>query len=397
MQTSEIIIELAKALNAFQSEVENVPRDAANPFFKSRYTSLSQLWDTVRKPMTKHGLCITQFPSGENSLTTRLMHTSGEWMESTVKMTPKDNTPQGHGSALTYMRRYALSAVLGIASEDDDDGNAASARDAKQPQQARREAPDMTGKQERPPTDRQKEFLRDLFTEQGWDPEEIQRRVDAVKTASEASALIEEMKGGGKPDAKPEETKTVSDQAFDRSVYIKALYGYGTSSGLSGPEVDAFCHIMSPSSIKDWTVDDFKTYGGDGPQGLKSKDHADAEMICMEKINALIEEYGIKPSDMNDARATLDIPQTSLDTFSLPNLATLAAWIRSQEVFEDGGGEQEESLFKADSSRPDYCELHGEQMKERAKDGEKFYSHGKRADGKMAYCHGSGFPGEHEA
>jgi hypothetical protein len=70
-------------------------------------------------------ILFSQFPDGDG-LTTMLMHSSGEWLAATSRMTPKDQTPQGQGSAITYLRRYALSSVLGLATEDDDDGNAAS-------------------------------------------------------------------------------------------------------------------------------------------------------------------------------------------------------------------------------------------------------------------------------
>ena len=120
-------MEIAKALGAFQAEVETIKKDASNPFFKSKYASLENIVEGVRKPLKKNGLSFSQFPTGEDSLTTILMHISGEWMKATVKMNPKEHTPQGQGSAITYMRRYALSAVLGIVTDEDDDGNAASA------------------------------------------------------------------------------------------------------------------------------------------------------------------------------------------------------------------------------------------------------------------------------
>lgn len=126
MEKSESIKEMAVSLSKFQSKVEAVKKDASNPFFKSKYAPLESIIETIRKPLQDVGLSFSQFPSGENELVTILMHTSGEFLQSSVKMTPKDNTPQGQGSAITYMRRYALSAILGLATEEDDDGNAAS-------------------------------------------------------------------------------------------------------------------------------------------------------------------------------------------------------------------------------------------------------------------------------
>lgn len=126
MEKSTSIKEIATSLSKFQSKVEAVKKDASNPFFKSKYASLENIIEAIRKPLEEVGLSFSQFPTGENELSTILMHTSGEFLQSTVKMSPKDNTPQGQGSAITYMRRYSLSAVLGLSTEEDDDGNAAS-------------------------------------------------------------------------------------------------------------------------------------------------------------------------------------------------------------------------------------------------------------------------------
>lgn len=125
IEKSESIKEIAGALIRFHEKVESVKKKGSNPFFKSKYATLEDILDTIKQPMKDAGLAFTQFPSGENELVTVLMHTSGEFIQAGVKMTPKDSTPQGQGSAITYMRRYGLSAVLGIATEEDDDGNAA--------------------------------------------------------------------------------------------------------------------------------------------------------------------------------------------------------------------------------------------------------------------------------
>ncbi len=126
IETSPTIALLAKALSVFQGEITNPKKDTTNSFFKSKYSSLDGVLNTVRPVMAKHGLSLAQFPSEDNKLITFLMHSSGEYIKSTFKMVPKDNTPQGQGSALTYARRYVVSAILGIASEEDDDSNAAS-------------------------------------------------------------------------------------------------------------------------------------------------------------------------------------------------------------------------------------------------------------------------------
>lgn len=126
VERSSTIFEIAKALSKFQSSIENVTKEAENPFFKSSYATIGNIIDTIRKPMGDCGLAFAQFPIEDNRLVTLVMHTSGEYFQSVVKMFPKDTTPQAQGSAITYMRRYALTAILGIATEDDDGNDASS-------------------------------------------------------------------------------------------------------------------------------------------------------------------------------------------------------------------------------------------------------------------------------
>lgn len=125
MNKSESIATLAKALNLFQGELKPVPKESINPFFKHKYADISTIWEASRPLLAKHGFAIAQLPTVENNqivLTTLLMHISGEWLSSDLLVTPvKLNDPQAVGSALTYARRYALSAILGICSEEDDD------------------------------------------------------------------------------------------------------------------------------------------------------------------------------------------------------------------------------------------------------------------------------------
>jgi hypothetical protein len=131
MTKSDSIKNLAVDLGAFQAAVENVTKDAVNPFFKSKYASLEHIITQVKPLLAKNGLSYVQFPDvidGQAGLTTMLIHFSGEWIAATSPLSMKDVTPQGQGSAITYMRRYALSSILGIATEDDDDGNVASAK-----------------------------------------------------------------------------------------------------------------------------------------------------------------------------------------------------------------------------------------------------------------------------
>lgn len=130
MRTSESIKNIAKAMAQFQAEVKNPVNTAENPFYHSKYAPLNAVLNLVRPLLTKHGLSVLQSPSSDGehiSVTTLITHESGEWVESDPLTLKADKvSAQGAGSAVTYARRYAISAMLGISNEDDDDGNYAS-------------------------------------------------------------------------------------------------------------------------------------------------------------------------------------------------------------------------------------------------------------------------------
>ena len=124
MEKSESIKNIATALLIFQMKVDKVGKDATNPFFKSKYASLSNIQDAILIPLNESGLSYMQFPDGQYGLTTIIMHESGEWLQSTYTMRPVKDDPQGIGSSITYQKRYALAGALALNIDDDDDGNA---------------------------------------------------------------------------------------------------------------------------------------------------------------------------------------------------------------------------------------------------------------------------------
>ena len=130
MKQSETIDKIIPAFIAFQSDMPSVPKDGNNPHFKSKYATLGAITEATRPHLAKHGLGFMQWMSNREGLqliVTRIMHTSGQWMEDEgYILNPTKNDPQGMGSAVTYARRYTLGASLGIITEDDDDGNRAS-------------------------------------------------------------------------------------------------------------------------------------------------------------------------------------------------------------------------------------------------------------------------------
>ena len=126
MKTSEQISELAAALAAAQGMMENAIMNRTNPHFKTKYADLAAVLNAARKPLSANGLAIVQ-TIGDGVLHTRLLHTSGQWIASEHPL-PMSGKPQEIGSALTYARRYSLSALIGIAADEDDDANVATSR-----------------------------------------------------------------------------------------------------------------------------------------------------------------------------------------------------------------------------------------------------------------------------
>lgn len=145
MKTSEKSGDLFKAFIKFQSEVKQPKKNAINPHFRSNYSTLDEIIRTVTPILTAHGLAVIQEVTGDGAtvtVITRIIHESGEWLETDpLTLKCEKTTPQGQGSAASYGRRYALSAVLGISSEDDDDGNQASGMGKKHPIKAATSTP----------------------------------------------------------------------------------------------------------------------------------------------------------------------------------------------------------------------------------------------------------------
>lgn len=135
---SESIKELATALAKVQANIKPVKKDKTAKIptksggsYTYHYADLSSVWDACRELLTSNGLSVVQMPEAANGgsdiyLSTILMHSSGEWLSSMLLLRPTDTTPQALGSAITYARRYALAAMVGIVADEHDDGNAAS-------------------------------------------------------------------------------------------------------------------------------------------------------------------------------------------------------------------------------------------------------------------------------
>ena len=127
MNMSDTISELATALAKAQGQIESASKDKSNPAFKSKYADINSLRDVIRQPLADNDLSIVQLARMNGTyaeVETMLLHKSGEFIAETLRMPIEKMTSHGAGSALTYCRRYSLSAMLNLAAEDDD-GNAA--------------------------------------------------------------------------------------------------------------------------------------------------------------------------------------------------------------------------------------------------------------------------------
>jgi hypothetical protein len=123
-EMSSSIVKISQALGGFHKSMGVIYKEDTNPFFKSKYASLPVILKGIKQPLTDNNLVFAQFPVNENELTTILIHTeTGEYFKGTYKMTPSKNDPQGQGSLISYMKRYALGAILGLSIDEDDDGN----------------------------------------------------------------------------------------------------------------------------------------------------------------------------------------------------------------------------------------------------------------------------------
>lgn len=220
--------EIASALASAQAELSPAAKNAQNPHLKNRYADIAAVYEAIRETLPKHGLSVSQIIMPHESkarVRTLLMHKSGQWLASECLM-PLDRNggPQGMGSAITYARRYSLSAIVGVVSEDDDDAEAAQPRRQQQaqpqqrrepaqprrPEPVRQAAPKSQGDgQVDMITDAQVKMLMALFNKCGMDVREV--RLERVRgivgrnlmsckelTKDEASTVIDVLQNGEK-------------------------------------------------------------------------------------------------------------------------------------------------------------------------------------------------------
>lgn len=158
-ESSPGIAQLTAALAGAQGEIQAAPKDSTNPHFGSRYADLAAVWGVCRGPLSRHQLAVLQLPTRDDDghliLRTILSHVSGEWISSTLPIMADTSNrgvtaAQALGSAITYARRYALSAMVGVCADEDDDGNSAAAEapTKKPPRKAPGKPPEQPSEEE---------------------------------------------------------------------------------------------------------------------------------------------------------------------------------------------------------------------------------------------------------
>lgn len=171
---------LTPALVAFQATVKAPPKTRENPHLKNKYADLQDVIDTIREPLTANGLAISHEVSG-TTLITKLLHVSGQSLKTEMPLLMGKQDMQGLGSALTYARRYSVSALLGIASDDCDDANGAArgtATNTNTPSSQNATAP--AGSETKTPqmaTEAQRKKIDELRNACGWSTDDIKAEI----------------------------------------------------------------------------------------------------------------------------------------------------------------------------------------------------------------------------
>lgn len=148
MEHSDSVKEIFGAFSKFRAQVQQPSKNANNPYFNSKYVTLEGVMQAIDAALPGTGLAYSQLveggENGSSRVSTLVTHSSGEWMlYGPLTLRPIKGDPQGQGSAITYAKRYQLSAAFGISSDIDDDGNAGTFGSNKQGQASNQGADTM--------------------------------------------------------------------------------------------------------------------------------------------------------------------------------------------------------------------------------------------------------------
>jgi hypothetical protein len=235
MEQSTTIIEIAKALSKMQGQLKSVPKTQTNPFFKSKYADLDAIWEVCRKPLTDNGLSVVQstYEQGAKTfLETMILHSSGEWFKSDLDIRAQKQDPQAIGSAITYARRYAMSAMIGISADEDDD--AESSMNRNEDKKAPATSQNKQGTEEKSSKDKShwcaehkvaffmrgnmKSFAHPIKDSKDWcsEPKKEDKSVDPPisTTSAKEAPPAQPQQADGQASSLATQQKTASDQAF---------------------------------------------------------------------------------------------------------------------------------------------------------------------------------------
>lgn len=175
---------LAAALAKAQGAMGSARKDSENPHFKSRYADLASIWDACRAPLSANGLAVMQRVKMDAAgviITTMLVHSSGEWVKDACLFPLAQRTIQVVGSTITYGRRYALAALVGVAPDEDDDGEAATGRETS----GRRDAPQQASAR-----NTKTEAVKERLKSQAPKPDASTAEFDAVVASIREEATV---------------------------------------------------------------------------------------------------------------------------------------------------------------------------------------------------------------
>lgn len=261
--TSESTKELYGAMANAQKDISFALKDTNNTYFKSKYADLASVWRAVQEPLGKNGLSVSQSPGIDVvnnqtfvTVTTRVQHSSGEWMEGVCYLPPGKPDAQNYGSVITYGRRYALSAFLGVIQEDDD-GESAVGRGASQPAKAE------SVPQEKPPAKKQKATApakggQKASPQPGTQPEKltgVARLKDLGRFLKEHGAETVEaydfllQKCQGSVDANPTWAEIKANESIDTDVIKQSIKTWTAANHLEPHTVWATLHELESSGV----------------------------------------------------------------------------------------------------------------------------------------------------
>ncbi len=152
MEHSESIEKIASAMAKAQAEMTDAVKDSDNPFYKSKYADYTEVKKACFPALNKHEIAVVQgakaVEQGSMDVTTMLVHSSGQFFKTTVRVKIGKNDAQGQGSAITYGRRYGLAAITGVGQEDDDGNAAVSQQQPARPPQRQQQYPQRQQRQQ---------------------------------------------------------------------------------------------------------------------------------------------------------------------------------------------------------------------------------------------------------